>query len=36
MSDEAKKSSHSSRVIWILIVLGFLLTGAFFLWTTRT
>lgn len=35
MQNETKKSTHLSKLAWILIVLGFVLTAAFFMYVTR-
>jgi hypothetical protein len=35
MRDESKKSSHLSRLAWVLIVPGFLSTAAYVIWVNR-
>lgn len=35
MSDESKKTSHLSKLAWILIVLGFILAAAYAIWVRQ-
>jgi hypothetical protein len=35
MSDESKKTSHLSKLAWILIVLGFVAAAVFVIWVSR-
>ena len=35
MSDESKKTSHLSKLAWIVIAAGFLLAAAYVIWLSR-
>lgn len=35
MSDESKKTSHLSKLAWIVIVLGFIAAGLYVIWLSR-